>query len=192
MYPDCIKFSALNWRYITVAYKQELRIWNLELFDNKKVKITNKRFLLPPTNDNQSEMMVGVEFKDEFNYPNSAIASLDEDHASVIDEVLDKRKRHTFKTLLWISNSEILVCTNENFLFKYSIADDTIKCVHEPVQVKPDVNSSSLSDNEKAGNQTSEDESQNFYKDNGITGLYLHRKALFVTLAVYKRNYLKK
>ena len=175
MQPECIKFSPLNWRQITVAYKQELHVWNLELFDNKKVKSTSKRFLLPPTNDNISELVVGAEFNEEFTYPYSAIASLDENHASVIDEVLDKRRRHTFKTLLWINNAEILVCTNENFLFKYSLADDSISLIHEPI-----LKNSDLNDNEKI----EDDASQILYNDNHITGLYLHRKALFVTLAV--------
>ena len=182
MHPECIKFSPLNWRHVIVAYKQELRIWNLELFDSKKVKSTSKRFLFPPTNDNISEMVVGAEFNEEFTYPYSAIASLDEDHATVIDEVLDKRKRHTFKSLLWISNSEILVCTNDNFIFKYSLLDDSMNCVHEPVLTKRE--SQNVNENEMTTNKISEDELHNFHQDNDITGMYLHRKALFVTLAV--------
>ena len=175
MQPECIKFSPLNWRQITVAYKQELHVWNLELFDNKKVRSTSKRFLFPPTNDNISELVVGAEFNAEFTYPYSAIASLDENHANMIDEVLDKRRRHTFKSLLWINNAEILVCTNENFLYKYSLVDDSISLIHEPILKKSDLN-----DNEKI----EDDRSQILYHENHITGLYLHRKALFVTLAV--------
>jgi hypothetical protein len=175
MQPECIKFSPLNWRQITVAYKQELHVWNLELFDNKKVRSTSKRFLFPPTNDNIPELVVGAEFNEEFTYPYSAIASLDENHATVIDEVLDKRRRHTFKSLLWINNAEILVCTNENFLFKYSLVDDSISLIHEPILKKSDLNV-----NEKI----EDDRSQILYHDNHITGLYLHRKALFVTLSV--------
>ena len=121
--PECVQFSPLNWRNIVVAYKQEITVWSLEIFDNKRVKTNSKRFQLPPTNDNIPEQVVGTEFKEEFKYPYSAIAYLKEPYASTIDEVLDRRQRHSFKSLVWLSGGEILVCTNENLIFKVNYSN---------------------------------------------------------------------
>ena len=118
MQPKCVCFSPTNWRYVTVAYEQEVNIWNLELFDDKRVKTTHKRFLLPPSDDNTPDLMVDPDFKSEFQYPYSAIASLEETYAEVIDEVLDKRKRHAYRSLVWSNTDDILVSTNENYIFK--------------------------------------------------------------------------
>lgn len=118
MYPEYVCFSPTNWRHITVAYNNEINLWHLEQFNQDRVKITSTRFILPPTDTNTIETVVGSDFKDEFNYPNSTITNLDEDFSTTIDEILDKRRRHVFKSMCWSSIDEILISTLENYIFK--------------------------------------------------------------------------
>ncbi|CAF0746511.1 unnamed protein product [Brachionus calyciflorus] len=136
MYPEFVTFSPTNWRHLTVAYKTEINIWKLEQFDSEKFKTNNTRFLLPISDNQVEEQVVGPEFKNEFDYPNNAITNLDEKNAHLIDEILDPRKRHTLKSICWSNIDEILVSTNENYIFKYSLVDSSIKCVFKP-KVEP-------------------------------------------------------
>jgi hypothetical protein len=118
MSPEYVCFSPVNWRHITVAYKNEINIWNIELCDSKDTKTTKTRFIMPITDGNVEEQVVASEFKDEFKYPFKAIAGLDEDYGEVINEVLDKRERHQFKSLCWSNFDEIMFTTKENYIFR--------------------------------------------------------------------------
>lgn len=120
--PSCMYFCPINWRRLIVAYKSEINIWNLEQFDNDRIKSTKKRFILPPTDRNVEEEQVGAQFKEEFSYNNLAITGLDENLNDRIEEILDKRERHAFGSLCWVNFDEILVSTRENHIFKVKMS----------------------------------------------------------------------
>ena len=118
MNPSFVCFSPTNWRQIAVAYKKEINLWSLDVCDLKRVKAIKKRFLLPPTEHNTQEEVVGPEFKDEYKLPNNAIAGLDDDYSDLVDEILDKRERHSFRTMSWSNVDEFLVSSDSNYIFK--------------------------------------------------------------------------
>ena len=118
MQPEHICFSPLNWRHITVSYKSEINIWHLEQCDNKRFKTSKTRFILPAIKD-ESQIMIFPEFKDEFSYPLNSITNLDEELGTRVEEILDKRERHIFKTLCWSSSGdEILFVTASSYIFR--------------------------------------------------------------------------
>jgi hypothetical protein len=118
MNPSYICFSPTNWRQIAVAYQKEIVLWNLDICDMKRVKSIKKRYLLPPTEHNVEEEVVGPEFKDEYKLPNTAIAAVDDDYSDLVDEIMDKRERHSFRTMAWSNVDEFLVSSDQNYIFK--------------------------------------------------------------------------
>lgn len=118
MNPEYIGFSPFNWRHITVAYKNEVNIWLLEQFNDDRVKTTNLRFILPPVEENSKEIALASDFKDEFSYPLNTITNLEDNYAVIVEETLEKRPRHLFKTLCWSNTDEILVSSDQNCIFK--------------------------------------------------------------------------
>ena len=69
MYPEHVCFSPTNWRNISVAYKNEIHLWNLEICDPQRVK-TNKTRLRMPLSNKGSESAIKESalsrLKDEF------------------------------------------------------------------------------------------------------------------------------
>ena len=124
MQPEHICFSPTNWRHITVAYKSEINVWNLELCEPKRMKAVKKRIRLPLSDQNIGKELSAVgpgiqELKDEFQYSFNAISGLNENvYGSILEDILDKRPRHTFKSLCWSSVDEIMISSNENYIFK--------------------------------------------------------------------------
>ena len=43
---------------------------------------------------------------------------MDDETGKIIDEILDKRERHSFKSLCWINGEEMVVTTKNNYIFK--------------------------------------------------------------------------
>lgn len=118
MYPDFVCFSPINWRNLIIAYKTEINVWKLEQFDQNRFKTNKTRFLLPVNDEQTPEEIVGSEFMDEFSYPKNSIADLPQNQEYLIDEILDKRKRHFLRSICWSNINEFLISTNENFIFK--------------------------------------------------------------------------
>ena len=36
----------------------------------------------------------------------------------IIDEIFDKRERHSFKSLCWINGEEMIIANKKNYIFK--------------------------------------------------------------------------
>lgn len=118
MYPDFVCFSPTNWRNLTIAYKTEINVWKLEQFNNHRFKANSSRFIMPLSDNQVPQETFNLEFNDEFSYPKNAIANLNENYEHLVDEILDKRKRHLLKAICWSNADEILISTNENYIFK--------------------------------------------------------------------------
>jgi len=116
--PEFVCFSPTNWRHVTVAYKHEINIWNLEQFDSKKSKITKRKVLMPSLESSSEELVVGAEFPDYIKYPTNIIAEASEEYAERIDEMLIKSERHQFKALCWSNQDEIFIASDKSYLFK--------------------------------------------------------------------------
>lgn len=116
--PEDLSFCPTNWRRLTVAYKSELNVWNLDQFDSDRIKSFNQRFVFPVTDDSVDEEQVAPEFKEEFESSKLAITGLNEAYKENIEDILDKRKRHQFSCLCWLSNDEVLVSTQANYIFR--------------------------------------------------------------------------
>ena len=162
--PLGVSFSPLNWRHICVAYQNELNVWNIEQCNSKLLKTSKTRFAMPVTREQTEEASLAI--KDEFKYPTNAIAALNSNNADILEEVLDKRVKHKYKCHCWTNNSEILVGTEENDIYLFSLADSTVKCVYEFMRTR---------------NLT--DEASNNYditEPNSIKFLYMHRLGLFI------------
>ena len=114
----------MNWRHISVAYKNEIHFWNLEIFEPKRVKTTKTRLRLPlssfqKTVDRSIADATVSNLKDEFEYSFNVISGLNEEkYGTILEEILDNRPRHLFKSLCWSNSDEILISTNENYIFK--------------------------------------------------------------------------
>lgn len=121
MYPDFVCFSPTNWRNLIIAYKSEINVWKLEQFDNNRFKTNKSRYLLPLKDNQTPEEVISFEFIDEFSYSKNSIADLSQKQEYLIDEILDKRKRHFLKSICWLNLNEFLISTNENFIFKVII-----------------------------------------------------------------------
>lgn len=116
--PEQLGFCSTNWRHITVAYKTELNVWNLDQFDEEQVKLKKQRFILPVTDDSVEEEQVAPEFKDEFETSTLAITGLNETYEEQIEEILDHKTRHKLVCFCWLNNDEILVSTETNYILK--------------------------------------------------------------------------
>jgi WD40 repeat protein len=112
-----ICFSPTNWRFISVAYKNEINIWNIQECNKNHTKIIKRRFLLPELNKNGIES-TEYHVENEYSYPNGAITCLDEEHEEIIEEILERKIRCRFKSLCWTNNEEIFIATKENYLLK--------------------------------------------------------------------------
>jgi hypothetical protein len=124
MSPEKVCFSPTNWRNICIAYKTEIYIWNLEVCEPQRIKTNKRRFRMPLSNrksptDLYLKDSALTRLKDEFDYSFNVISGLNEEtHGTILDEILDSRPRHSFKALCWSNVDEILISTNENYIFK--------------------------------------------------------------------------
>lgn len=131
MYPEHVCFSPTNWRNISVAYKNEIHLWNLEICDPQRVKTNKTRFRMPLSNKGSGSAIKESalsRLKDEFEYSSNVISGLsDETNGTILDEILDNSPRHLFKSLCWSNVDEILIATNENYIFKVELFEEIFK-----------------------------------------------------------------
>ena len=131
MYPEHVCFSPTNWRNISVAYKNEIHLWNLEICDPQRVKTNKTRLRMPLSNkgnESASKESALSRLKDEFVQSSNVISGLsDETNGAILDEILDNSPRHFYKSHCWSNVDEILISTNENYIFKVELFEENFK-----------------------------------------------------------------
>lgn len=116
--PDSLSFCPTNWRRIGVVYKSELNVWNLDQFDNERIKAKSQRFVAPVTEASSEDEQVASEFKHDFETSLQAITEVHDVDEERIAEILDKRTRHELACFCWLNTDELLVSTKANHIFK--------------------------------------------------------------------------